>query len=56
MRTKYNNIMNIQIGDKVRHKEQDIEGVVIHVEGNKVSIEEDNGTILIYRNYDLITS
>tara|TARA_R110002126_G_scaffold48146_1_gene134364 strand:+ start:78 stop:224 length:147 start_codon:yes stop_codon:yes gene_type:complete len=48
--------MNIQIGDKVRHKEQDIEGVVIHVEGNKVSIEEDNGTILIYRNYDLITS
>ena len=47
--------MNIQIGDKVRHKEQDIEGVVIHVEGNKVSIEEDDGTILIYRNYDLIT-
>jgi hypothetical protein len=48
--------MNIQIGDKVRHKEQDIEGMVIHVEGNKVIIEEDDGTVLIYRNYNLTTT
>jgi hypothetical protein len=45
-----------RIGETVTHIDQCITGKVVHIEGSKVTIEESDGTRLIYRCTDLATT
>ena len=48
----------MRIGDKVKHKDQDIIGVIVNKYDDKVVIQEsdnqDEETILVYRTKELI--